>query len=426
MNSEISEKRYKTKILNKDYQKLTNCRICNSKNLTSYLNLGAMPLVNKVLDENEINFEKKYPLNVLYCNDCGLSQLDIIVNQNNLFRNYVYRSSISDSFKKHCKNFAKELNYDLMKNGDLIVDIGSNDGCLLKPFKERGNRVLGVDPSINIAKVANESGIETLPDFWNNNIAKKILNDYGPAKSINASNVFAHSHNLHRFLEGVETLLDDEGYFTLEVPHLYNLIEKTEFDTIYHEHLSYFLVKPIDKLTKEHGLRLAKAKKLDIHGGSLRLYVEKENKNDTSDGSVQKIIKEEENAGLYNVGAYLSLKRQVDGLKNNLVTLIKELKSLGKNISGFGASAKGNILLNYSGIGKNLVDYIFDDTPEKQGKLYPGVYIPIVSRDSLEKVNPDYLILLSWNFAKEMMKKTKDFKNNGGKYILPVPHLKII
>ncbi len=410
----------------KDYRELRECRVCKSRNLTPYLNLGDMPLVNKVLAEKDIHLERKYPLNVVYCNDCGLSQLSIVVEPDVLFRNYVYRSSISDSFSRHCDGLAEEMNYELMKSNDLVVDIGSNDGCLLKFFKQRGNRVLGVDPSINIAKIANESGIETIPEFWDVEVAKKILATHGPAKVINASNVFAHVDDTHQFFEAVRILLDAEGFFTIEFPHLYNLMEKTEFDTVYHEHLSYFLIKPIEKLAKEHGLRIAKARKLDLHGGSLRLYLEKINKADSSDGSVQRVIEEEEKAGLYNVGAYRSLTRQVDGLKNNLVAVLRELKLLGKKTCGFGASAKGNILLNHSGIGRELIGCIFDDTPEKQGKLYPGVHIPILSRNLLKEINPDYLLLLSWNFAKEMMDKTKEFHDTGGKYIIPVPHLRII
>lgn len=410
----------------KDYTEVKECRICKSKNLESYLDLGNMPLVNRVIEEKDISSEKKYPLNVLFCRDCNLSQLSIVVDPEVLFRNYTYRSSISDSFKRHCSNLAEELNKDVLKDGGLIVDIASNDGCLLKPFKERNNCVLGIDPATNLAEIANREGIETIAEFWKPSLAKKVLGEYGPAKVITAFNVFAHVHDSHSFLDGVEILLDDNGYFIIEAPHLYNLIENTQFDTVYHEHLSYILVKPLDRLMKEHEMRIAKVKKFGMHGGSIRLYVEKQDKQDTSDGSTQKIIAEEERAGLYNIGAYMGVRREVNRLKNNLLTMLKELKSCGKSISAFGASAKGNILLNYCGIKKDLVNYIFDDTPEKQNKLYPGIHIPIISRDNLHKIKPDYLLLLAWNFADEMMEKTQDYKEKGGKYIIPVPEMKII
>lgn len=411
---------------NDEHFPIKECRICGSNNLISYLNLGDMPLVNNLLNKSELSSEKRYPLEVLLCNDCNLSQLSTIVNPEILFRNYVYRSSISDSFKEHCKDLSIELNNGLLNKGDLIVDIASNDGCLLKPFKERENQVLGIDPAINLAEIANKSGIETISEFWTPELAKEIVKDYGFAKAITACNVFAHVHDVHSFLEGANILLSKGGYLIIEAPHLYNLIEKTEFDTVYHEHLSYFLAKPVERVARQHGFRLAKIKKQEIHGGSLRYYLEKRDGRDSSDGSTQKIMEEEDKVGLYGVGAYLGLKRQVEGLRNNLSTILLELKSFGKNISGFGASAKGNILLNYCGMNDKIINHVFDDTPEKQGKFYPGVHIPIISRETLIEKMPDYLLLLSWNFSKEMISKTQEYKNKGGKYIIPVPHLKII
>tara|TARA_B100000315_G_scaffold253913_1_gene293783 strand:- start:2916 stop:4154 length:1239 start_codon:yes stop_codon:yes gene_type:complete len=409
----------------KDYKKIKECRICGCTDLVTYLDLDNLPLVNRLLDKSQIAYEKKYPLNILFCQDCNLSQLSIVVDPEILYKNYVYRSSMADSFKKHCSNLADELNKDMLRDGELIIDIASNDGCLLRPFKDRNNRVLGIDPATNLAGIATKTGIETISEFWDQNLAKKVLHSYGKAKVITAFNVFAHIHDVHSFLEAVMTLLDDDGCFIIEVPYLYNLIEKTEFDTVYHEHLSYFLIKPLDRLIRQHGLILAKVKEFDIHGGSIRLYVGKKNSSNASDGTTQEILEKEKRVGLHDVGPYISLRRQVKGLKNNMVAILKELKSFGKSISGFGASAKGNVLLNYSNIGLDLIDCIFDDTPEKQGKIYPGVHIPIVSRDMLSKINPDYLLLLSWNFADEMMRKTRDFKEKGGKYIIPVPYLRI-
>lgn len=411
--------------MGKDYKIVKECRICGSEDLTSYLNLGNMPLVNKVLSKSEIDSEKKYPLEVLLCGDCNLSQLSAVVDPGTLFRNYSYRSSISDSFRKHCEELSIELNKIILGKDELIVDIASNDGCLLKQFKNKGNRVLGVDPARNLAEIASNSGIETLPEFWNPSLAKSIRKEYGPAKVITAFNVFAHIDDVHSFLEGANILLLKEGNLIIEAPHLYNLVEKTQFDTVYHEHLSYFLAKPIERLARQHGFRLAKIKKQDIHGGSLRYYLEKKN-GTSSDGSVEQVMNEEKEAGLYERGAYFGLKRQVEGLKNNFSTILNELKYLNKNISGFGASAKGNILLNYCGLDSEIIDKIYDDTPEKQNKFYPGVHIPIASRKTLLEDNPDYLVLLSWNFAEEMMSKTKDYKNAGGKYMVPVPSLKII
>lgn len=408
------------------FRVLKQCRVCGGKDLREYLDLGLMPLANNLITEKEICSEEKFPLKVLFCANCAFSQLGIVVNPDIMFRNYVYRSSISSFFRKHCKDWAEELNKSLLKKNDLVIDIASNDGCLLREFGARGNRVLGVDPAINLAKIANEEGIETIPEYWNPRLAKEIRQKYGPAKAIIAVNVFAHIDDLHSMVEGVKTALADDGYFMIESPHLLSLIQKTEFDTIYHEHLSYLLVKPLQKLIKEHGMRIAKCRKMDIHGGSIRMYVERESKRDTSDGSTQGIIALEEEAGLHKFGSYLDFKRKVEGIRRELVALLEKLRKGGKRVAAFGASAKGNTLLNYCGVGSGLVECIFDDTPEKQGKLYPGVHIQIVEGKALKEKRPDYLLLLAWNFSKEIMEKTDHYRKAGGKYIIPIPKVEIV
>jgi len=407
------------------YEKLINCRVCGSTDFTEYLNLGDVPLANALISEEEIKEEEKFPLNVLFCNNCSFSQLSIVINPNLMFRNYVYRSSISNSFIQHCKDIVGELHNDLLKEKHLVVDIASNDGCLLKEFKAKGNKVLGVDPAINLAKIANAQGIETIAEYWNPELAEKLKETHGKAKVIIAINVFAHINNLHSMIEGVKVMLEKDGYFIIESPHLLDLIEKTEFDTIYHEHLSYLLVKPLQRLMKKHGLRIAKVKKSSIHGGSIRMYIEKEEKQDTSNGSTEKIIEEEEKAGLYSIDGYTDFAKKVEKVKVDLNELINKLKSEGKTIAGFGASAKGNVLLNYCEIDKNKIDFIVDDTPEKQGKLYPGVHVPIKKGSELMEKKPDYLLLLAWNFADEIMLKTKPFQESGGKYIIPIPWVQV-
>ena len=412
--------------VDKKFIQLEKCRICNNTDLKEYLDLGNLPLANNLITEAEIPKEEKFPLKVLYCNNCSFSQLSIVVNPDIMFRNYLYKSSISNSFKEHCREIAEELHQDMLKENELVVDIASNDGCLLKEFKAKGNKVLGIDPAINLAKIANEEGIETLPEYWNPELAKELKEKKGEAKVIIAINVFAHINDLHSMVEGVKIMLADNGYFIIESPHLMSLIEKTEFDTIYHEHLSYLSVKPLQELMKEHDLRIAKVKKVSIHGGSIRMYIEKKETKETSDGSTQKIIEEEKQMGLHNYESYVDFGNKVEKIKTDLNSLLKKLKNDGKTIAAFGASAKGNTLLNYSNIGKELVDFIVDDTPEKQNKLYPGVHIPIVSRNKLMEKKPDYLLLLAWNFAKEMMEKTNDYKEQGGKYIIPIPEVKVV
>lgn len=411
-------------MVNKKFKVVNECRICGGHNLEAYLDLGNMPLSNNLVSEEQIPLEEKFPLKVMFCKDCSFSQLSVVVNPDVLFRNYVYRSSVSSFFRAHCREFAQELNSSLLNKGDLVIDIASNDGCLLKEFNAKGNTVLGVDPAINLAKIANADGIETIADYWSPKLAGEILKTRGHAKAIIAINVFAHIADLHSMVEGVKTMLADDGYFIIESPHLQSLIEKTEFDTIYHEHLSYLLVKPLARLMEQHGLRIAKVKKQDIHGGSIRLYVEKKTKADSSDGSVEKIIREENEAGLYNFENYLRFQETVEKFRRDFVSKIRGLRRRGKRIAAFGASAKGNVLLNYCGIGRESIECIFDDTPEKQNMLYPGVHIMIVPGKELLARKPDYLILLAWNFAAEIMQKTSAYRESGGKYIIPLGSLK--
>lgn len=404
------------------------CRVCGNENLISYLDLGETPLANALISNSKANLEdEQYPLNVVYCSECYFSQIDTIVQQDVLFNNYVYRSSISNSFKEHCKELADQLNDEQVINKDeLVVDIASNDGSLLIKFKNKNNRVLGVEPASNIAEIATMEGIETINEYWTHNLAKKILDKYGSAKVITAFNVFAHVNDIHSFVEGAKILLDKKGYFIIESPHLLKLIEKVEFDTVYHEHLSYLLIRPLKKLMEMHGLRLAKVKEFDIHGGSVRLYIEHKEKKDSSDGSVENLINREEMAGLYSPLAYHDFHKKVIKIKEDLINTLIQLKMEGKSVAAIGASAKGNTLINYCNIGPDIIRYIFDATPEKQNKLTPGKHIPIISQDMLMEKKPDYLLILAWNFADEIMRRTKAYKEMGGKYIIPIPTLKII
>lgn len=409
----------------RDYKEIQRCRVCNGKNLVSYLDLGETPLANSFPKKNEIESEKKFPLKVLLCRDCYFSQLSIVVDPEILFVNYFYSSGGVKTFEAHCEELSEELNKSALKKGELIIDIASNDGSLLVPFKQKGNAVLGVDPAKNLAKKANAKGIETIAEFWSDRFAKKLLKKYGKAKIITAFNVFAHIDDMHSFVEGAKIMLDENGYLIIESPHILPMLRDTEFDTIYHEHLSYLSLKPLKKLLKSHGLKIAKVKKFPIHGGSIRLYIEHADKN-TADGSLEEIIEEETREGIYSLKHYKKYQKHVDEIKKDLRNILLKLKKQGKKISGFGASAKGNTLLNYCQIDSKTVDCIFDHTLEKQGKFYAGVCVPVISQDNIEIKKPDYLLLLAWNFSKELMAKTQAHQKRGGKYIVPVPEVKII
>lgn len=413
-----------------NYKTLTKCRICKGKNLIKYLDLGRIPLVNNYVSlQNNAKDDPRFPLEILYCSDCSLSQLSIIVDPSMMYTNYFYRSSISKTFKEHCYEFAQEVIRSFnLKNKDLIVDVASNDGATLQEFKNFGVKVLGVDPAKNLAEIANNNGIPTLIEFWNEETAGKILEKYGEASLINAMNIFAHVDNLDSFLEGVNILLKGTGVFTIELPYLLNFVNKNEFDTTYHEHLSYFLVKPLIYLLNKYKLEIFDIKKFTIHGGSIRVYIKKEANNTikVNHDSIKWLLELENDLGLHDINTYLTFSDHVEKVKHDLIDLLMKLKNQGKVIAAYGASAKGNVLSNFCGIDKGLIDFIIDDTPEKQGLLTPGNRIPIVPASYLKENKPDYLLLFAWNFAEELMGKTREYKNSGGRYIIPIPYVKII
>lgn len=400
-----------------DYKTVTNCRVCKSTNLTKYIDLGSQPLPNNLL---EIPSESKtYPLAVLFCNECFLSQLSVVVDPKIMFSEYSYHSSVSKTFQEHCYELALDCKKFKFEH-PLVIDIASNDGCLLEQFKKAGyQRLLGVEPAKNLVKNYNERGLLYLNKFWN----KDVL-DYGPdsyeterASIITATNVFAHVDDLDDFLEGVRRYLTPSGIFIAEFPYLPNLISNMEFDTIYHEHLSYFLLKPLIRLFLANGLKIFDVKRLSIHGGSIRIYACKDDREVKS--SVHEMVYYESDQGLYSIEPYKIFAENIKKIKKDLLDTLFYLAKNEKSVVGYGASAKGCSLLNYCGINKYLIQYIVDDTPYKQGKYLPGSNIPIESKF----VNPDYIVLLAWNFEKEMRKKTSWHK---GKYIIPIPEVRVI
>ena len=413
-----------------DFKQLTKCRICGNTNLERYLDLGDMPLVNNYVSKEDDDIEcPRYPLQIDYCTECSMSQLSIVVNPSVLFKNYFYRSSVSKTFIQHCSDLAEaSVERFKLSSKDLIVDIASNDGANLQQFKKYKLNVLGVDPAENLATIANENGIPTVPKFWNSKTAEEVYETYGKASMITAMNVFAHVDDLDSFLKGVNILLDSDGVFILECPYMMDFMEKTEFDTTYHEHLSYFLLKPIMHLMSKYDLDVFDVERVSIHGGTIRVFIKKKasKKWPVQNKTINAILDKERNSRLYDSKTYENFSTSVIKIKDDMQSTIKELKSKGKHIAAYGASAKGNILSNFCRLGKEDIDYIVDDTPEKQGCLSPGHHIPIVSSSILLESPPDYLLLLAWNFAEELIEKTAEFKKNGGKYIIPIPKVEVL
>lgn len=411
-----------------DSKKHESCRICNSNLLIKYLDLGSTPLANAIVKKEDLSKnEKTFPLEVVFCPKCFLSQLSVVVNPKIMFKEYPYRSSISKTFIEHCKEIADKCyeSYEI-KGKDLIVDIASNDGCLLQQFKSKGSQVIGVDPATNLAEIATNRGIKTINAFWSRTVAENIVQENGHAKIITAMNVFAHVNDLNEFVSGVNILLEKEGIFIIEAPHAFQLITKTEFDTIYHEHLSYLLIKPLETLFEKYHMNIFRVEETPIHGGSIRVYVSHKNSKHIRDETVDAIIGKEQAENLYNINGYENFSKRVENIKRDMIDILNKIKIEDKTVAAYGASAKGNTLLNYCKISSDMIRFIADDTPEKQNHYTPGSHIPILKSEQIATQKPDYLLLLAWNFAKELMKKTEDYEKKGGKYIIPIPEVKVV
>ncbi len=406
------------------------CRACGGRSLIPYLNLGYIPLVNRYLRKEDLSkSELSFPLQINYCKECSMSQLSIVVNPHILFDEYYYRSSMSRTFQQHCRKLAEDTKKRFaLTNNSLVVEVASNDGILLRELKATGVKFVGVEPAKNLAKIANSEGLTTHNAFWNNQTASDVKSIYGSADVVVMQNVFAHIHDLDSALSGVDDVLKDDGVLIIEVPYMISFINKTEFDTAYHEHLSYFLIRPLTFLFTRHNMTLFDVEEFDMHGGSVRVYVKKtrSNKNKVETEKIKKSLDLEEELGMYQIETYLRFSNHIAQIKSELQLFLRGLKSRGQKIAAFGASAKGNVLLNYCEIGKETIDYIIDETPEKQGKYYPGNHIPIISPEVLRSSRPDYLVILPWNFVDEIISKTRHFKEAGGRYIIPIPALRII
>lgn len=411
--------------------RVDRCRICDSEKLYMYLDLGKLPLANRFVKSPHED-EPRFPLEVLYCEDCGLSQLSLAIDPEVLFSYYPYHSSVAEPFRKHCAAIAAEAQGYFPKGGSgaLAVDIASNDGCLPGEFAKKGFDVLGVDPAKNLAEIANRKGIPTICAFWGKDAANEIISR-GGADVITATNVFAHVHDVNGFVEQVQRALKDEGIVMFEFHYAWELIKNNAFDTIYHEHHSYFLLRPVKMLFEKHGLRIFDARIFRMHGGALRVYAVKSgNKAVETRLSVQEMLRFEEENGLYNKKTYREFAGKVEKIKKDLLVFLREQKKAGKLVAGFGAAAKGNTLLNYCGVNSSLVRFIVDETQDKQGLYYAGTGIPIVGIGEIAKRKPDFIIIFPWNFEKEIIRNKvgviKEFKANGGKYVIPIPEVRTI
>lgn len=404
------------------------CRICDNNDLREFLSLGKSPLANSFLSKEELAKEEpKYPLDLAFCTNCKLVQLTYIVSPDLMFKNYLYVSSTSNTFKIYFTKMAEKISEDFGLNGtSLVVDIGSNDGLLLRGFKKCNVRTIGVEPAVNLAELAEQNGIETINDFFNGSTVKEIIKKKGHADVVTANNVFAHVDNISEFIENVRSLLKRDGIFVIEVQYLVDMLKKMTFDNIYHEHLSYFTLTSLLNFFKRHNMEVFNAQKVDSHGGSLKVFIKKPEGKFKINSEVNEIMKYEKNLGVDNFELYQKFADNVYSTKKKLVEKIKAIRSEEKTIAGYGAPAKSTTLLNFCSIDKNYINYIVDENPLKQGLFTPATHIPIVSPKMLDEKKPDYILILAWNFAEEILKKTKKYADSKVKFIIPLPEPVIV
>lgn len=401
------------------------CRICKGADLTRILSLGEQPPVDNFTDAAHVENEKRYPLDVYFCGTCNLVQLLDVVAEDELFHGeYAYFSSASVPLVEHFRSYAEEVKKEYTKAGDLVVDIGSNDGILLQFFADTC-RVLGIEPSANVAEIAREKGIETLDGFFTVDMAKQILQTHGKAKVISANNVFAHIDNVDEIVEAVKVLLADDGVFVSESHYLLDLIEHREFDTVYHEHLCYYSIKPLIHLFERFDMEVCDVQRVGTHGGSIRVYARK--KSDVPVAPrVQELFDLEERAGLHTLARFNDFQKEVEAIREKLVSLVRGFRAQGKVVTAYGAPAKGNTLLNFCGFTSEDLKYVTDTTPYKIGMLTPGSHIPVLSPDVLVTDTPEYILLLAWNYKDFILKKEQALRDRGVKFIIPIPKVEIV
>lgn len=390
------------------------------------LSLGETPLANALLSEEQLSQpEEQWPLDLVRCADCSLVQITTTVPPETLFSDYAYFSSFSDTMVGHARNIAERLVEERCLNGDsLVVEVASNDGYLLQWYHKQGVPVLGIEPAENIAEVAiRDRGVDTISEFFGRNIASRLQSEGKTADVIHANNVLAHVADLNGVVAGFATMLKANGRVIVEAPYLKDLIDHVEFDTIYHEHLCYFSLTALSELFERHELQIVDVERLAIHGGSVRIFAAHQGTAAVSQAVTDLLAEEAE--WVYSEETHTEFAQRVELLRDSLVAKLTELKSEGYRIVVYGASAKGSTLMNYFGIDSRLIDYVVDRSTVKQGRYTPGTHLKIHDPLQLTDDQPDYCLLLTWNFADEILKQQQQYRDNGGKFIIPVPEVRV-
>ena len=405
------------------------CRFCSTDLKDVFVDLGTAPPSNSFLSNEQLNLpEVYYPLKVMVCSSCLLVQLDEYKSNKEIFNEeYVYFSSYSSSWLKHVKQYVDKIadRFNLNHNSQ-VIEIASNDGYLLQYFLEKKIPCLGVEPTSNTAKIARTKGVETIVDFFNVDLAEKLVSNNRKADLIIGNNVLAHDPKLNELVGGLKIALKEDGIITIEFPHLLNLIEQNQFDTIYHEHFSYFSLYSVLRIFNAHGLDIFDVDEITTHGGSLRIYAKHiENKTHLTSSNVASVLEKENKAGMHTLDGYSSFQNIVGDIKVQFLEFLIMCKRNNKTVVGYGAAAKGNTLINFSGVSNDLISLVVDLSIHKQGKFMPGSRIPVVEEKLLKETKPDYVIIFPWNIKDEIKNQLKYISDWGGEFVVPIPKLTI-
>ncbi len=405
-----------------------SCRFCLAPLRESFVDLGMAPLSNAYLAAADLQRrETFYPLHAFVCSECRLVQLPAHESPENIFSDYAYFSSYSDSWLEHCREYVEQICVRRRLGAQSrVVEVASNDGYLLQYFRQRGIPVLGVEPAANVAAEAERKGIPTLVRFFGSETANAMRADGWTADLLVANNVLAHVPELNDFVEGIRIALKPEGVATLEFPHLQRLIEQNQFDTIYHEHFSYFSFLTVQRIFAKHALRIFDIEELSTHGGSLRIHVCHAGSLEPESGAVLELSEREAALGYADAGIYARFSAQVQETKRRLLRFLIDARESGKTVAGYGAPAKGNTLLNYCGIRTDLLAFTVDCSPHKAGRFLPGTHIPVYTPDRIREIRPDYVLILPWNLKDEIVHQMADVREWGGQFVVPIPEVQIV
>lgn len=405
----------------------SSCIVCGGAEVEEFLDLGETALANKFLTRDELSLpEPKYPLVVAFCRVCGHVQLTRPVPPSAMFEDYLYVSSASQTLVDHFEDLSATVVQRYRPGGgELVVDIGCNDGALLQAFRRRGVRTLGVDPAANLAELARGSGVERYVGFFDSRSARTIAERWGRAAVITATNTFPHIPDLPDFVDGIRHVLAPDGVFVIEAHYLLDVLHQVAFDTIYHEHVSYWALGPMRRLFENNGMRIVDAERIPLHHGQLRVFVQHQDRGEVRP-SVERLLQAEWEEGLDRLDTYRRFADETFRIKRELHQAVSELRSRGSRVVGYGAPAKGNTLLSFLEIGPGMIDYIVDRSPLKQGRFTPGLHIPVVDPGRLLTDQPEYVLLLAWNFMDEVLEQQAEYRRRGGKFILPVPRLQVV